>query len=840
MVVGCWAVLALAVPLAVPSLTEMAERNPIAILPADAPSTIATREMTEAFKEAGSENVLVVLLTDDNGLRKSDEQVYGTLVDRLRQDNADVVMLQDFLSTPELRQVLASQDGKAWILPVGLAGELGTPESYGAFTRVSDIVDYAVAGTSLKANLTGPAATVADLTAAGAKDRLPIELAIAVLLLLILAVIYRNPATMMLPLITIGASLLTAQGVVAAISLFTGMAISNQTIVFLSAMIAGAGTDYAVFLISRYHDYVRQGSGSVHDSDLAVQRGLVSIGRVIVASAATVGVTFLGMGFAKLGVFSTVGVALAVGIGVAFLAAVTLLPAVLVLAGRRGWVAPRSELTAGFWRRSGTRIVRRPAAYLAASLVILIALASYTGLVRFNYDDRKQLPETVESSVGYAALERHFPVNQTIPEYLLIKSPQDLRTPRALADLEQMAQRVSQLPGIALIRGVTRPTGESLEQARATYQAGEVGNQLGGASNLINGSTGDLNQLASGADQMADGLRDARGQINQAIGNVRSLIDAFATIQGQFGGDTTLGQFGDADKLVKSMRSLGDLQQRIFGNLSADFSWLDPVVASLDASPVCNASPVCIAARGQFYVLKAARDDGTLDRMVVLARQLQNAGPLDKLSTTVDGPQPDAAVGVRLSAQAGVDGCPKCPVAVHHGAEACERSGRRQPSDCRWSGIARRSDQADGSRPRPGVGLPDGHGGERNGPVNGGLQHPGPGARHRRLQEDGPTLHLAGRTLGAVLHPDRPQPLQHRGDGSGEVDPRYRQGRTTEHHAGGRIDLDIRIPRHPARHPGLLRPGHPPHRDRDRHRRATDPHAVAARGRGVRSISSGR
>ena len=632
MVIGCWAALAVALPLAVPSLTEMSERNPVAILPADAPSTATARAITQTFREAGSENVLVVLLTNDNGLGPADAKVYGTLVDRLRQDNADVVMLQDFLSTPELRQVLMSKDSKAWILPVGLAGELGTPESYDAYTRVSDIVDHAVAGTTLKANLTGPAATVADLTVAGAKDRLPIEMAIAVLLLLILAIIYRNPVTMMLPLITIGASLVTAQGVVAAISLFTGMAISNQTIVFLSAMIAGAGTDYAVFLISRYHDYVRLGD----DSDLAVRRALVSIGKVIIASAATVGVTFLGMGFAKLGVFSTVGVALAIGIGVAFLAAVTLLPAVLVLAGRRGWVKPRSERTAGFWRRSGVRIVRRPAAYLAASLVILIALASCTSLVRFNYDDRKQLPESVESSVGYAALERHFPVNQTIPEYLFIKSPHDLRTPRALADLEQMAQRVSQLPGIAMVRGVTRPTGESLEQARATYQAGEVGHQLGGASNLINESTGDLNRLASGADQLADGLGDVRGQVNQAIGNVRSLIDAFATIQGQFGGDTTLGQFGDADKLVKSMRSLGDLMQRIFGNLSADFSWLDPVVASLDASPVCNASPVCITARGQFYRLKAARDDGTLDKMIGLARQLQNAGPLEKLSTTVE------------------------------------------------------------------------------------------------------------------------------------------------------------------------------------------------------------
>ncbi|WP_242455888.1 MMPL family RND transporter [Mycolicibacterium sp. P1-18] len=620
-------------PLAVPSLTVMSERNPVAILPADAPSSTAAREITEKFKEAGSENVLVVLLTDDKGLDPADEKVYGTLVDRLRQDNADVQMIQDFVTTPELRQVLASKDGKAWILPVGLAGELGTPESYEAYTRVSDIVDHTVAGTSLTANVTGPASTVADLTIAGANDRLPIELAIAVLLLLILAVIYRNPVTMMLPLAAIGASLMTAQGAVAAISLFTGLAISNQTIVFLSAMIAGAGTDYAVFLISRYHDYVRQGD----DPLLAVRRALVSIGRVIAASAATVGVTFLGMGFAKLGVFSTVGVALAIAVAVAFLAAVTLLPAILTLAGPRGWIAPRSELTARFWRRTGVRIVRRPARALVASLVILLALAGSAGLVRFNYDDRKQLPDSVESSVGYAALERHFPVNQTIPEYLFITSPQDLRTPRALADLEQMAQRVSQIPGVAMVRGVTRPTGESLEEARATYQAGQVGNQLGGASDLISGSTGDLNRLSSGAGLMANRLGDVRGQVNQSIGSVRSLIDALATVQGQFGGGTTLGQFGDASKIIDGMRQLGQLMERSFANYNADFVWLDPVIDSLDASPVCNANPVCVTARGQFYRLRTARDDGTLDKMVALAKQLQDTGPLQKLSATVDG-----------------------------------------------------------------------------------------------------------------------------------------------------------------------------------------------------------
>ncbi len=85
------------------------------------------------------------------------------------------------------------------------------------------------------------------------------------------------------------------------------------------------------------------------------------------------------------------------------------------------------------------------------------------------------------------------------------------------------------------------------------------------------------------------------------------------------------------------MRSLGDLSDRVFGNLSVDWGWIDPVVASLDASPVCNANAACITARGEFYRLQGARDDGTLDKIVGLSKQLKNTGALDKLSTTVRG-----------------------------------------------------------------------------------------------------------------------------------------------------------------------------------------------------------
>ena len=73
-VIGCWAALAIVLPLTFPSLTQMAQQRPVAILPADAPVTVTTRQMTEAFHESGSENVLLVVLTNEKGLGPADEE----------------------------------------------------------------------------------------------------------------------------------------------------------------------------------------------------------------------------------------------------------------------------------------------------------------------------------------------------------------------------------------------------------------------------------------------------------------------------------------------------------------------------------------------------------------------------------------------------------------------------------------------------------------------------------------------------------------------------------------------------------------------------------------------
>ena len=45
--------------------------------------------------------------------------------------------VQDFLGTPQLREVLQSKDNKAWVLPVVLDGDVGSPKAGSAYQHAS-------------------------------------------------------------------------------------------------------------------------------------------------------------------------------------------------------------------------------------------------------------------------------------------------------------------------------------------------------------------------------------------------------------------------------------------------------------------------------------------------------------------------------------------------------------------------------------------------------------------------------------------------------------------------------------------------------------------------------
>ncbi|CAN7472946.1 RND family transporter [Mycolicibacterium frederiksbergense] len=651
LIIAAWLVIAGSLFAALPPLITVAQRNPPDFMPRDAAVLQTSQQMKDAFNEADATNLIAVILVNENGLTEQDEDTYRKIVENLRARSDIVVSMQDFISIKEIRPAMSSKDGKAWNLPVSLNGTMGTGVGQAAYRDAVKIIEETTAGTTLSASIVGAAATMEDVTGIALRDQLLIEVSTVVTVLLILIIVYRNLVAMVIPLLSIGISLAVAQQVVAGLGLL-GLGLAPQTIVLITGMMLGAGVDYAVFFFSRYQEFIRRGV----PTDEAIVSAMVTIGEVIAGSAGTVAITFSALSFATLSVFSSVGPALAATIFIGFLGSITLLPAFITLAGRRGWVNPRKDITGPMWRRMGVSIVRKPKLNLFGSLVVLVALAGCALLVDFNYDDRKNLPTESESNNSYKTMNAHFPASASIQQFIVVHSEtQDLRSPRALADMEQMANRISQLPDIAAVRGITRPNGEMLTEARATHQAGEVGDKLGEATTLIDENDSRLTQLSEGAHTLAAALDKIRDQVMAAAPSVRTILTSLVEIEQEYGGAATLNDIDVGARLVTVMRNLGRSMGVGLEQVVLNYTWMAPMVALLDNSPICTLDPACNAVRIDMKRIVTAYDDGTIQQLYELSKQMETTQEGDSLQRSVGGVTDNLEQALGAADQLGLD-----------------------------------------------------------------------------------------------------------------------------------------------------------------------------------------
>jgi RND superfamily putative drug exporter len=637
LVIGAWLAAAVVLALLFPQLETVVRQQSVDLLPRDVGSFQTVDRMSAAFGEQGSKTMLFVAMEDPAGLSTSARQRYEQLVARLRADTDHVLLVQDLLADPVTEAQAVSQDRKAWYLPVGVAGTLGDPTAAESVQAVRDIAAAVFAGSPTTAYVTGPPATFSDQIASAEHDLLLISIATAGLIALILLIVYRSVVTALLPLLVIGLSLAVGRGVLSALGEI-GMPVSQFTVAFMSAILLGAGTDYTVFLISRYHEQRR-----AHvPADQAVIHATASIGRVILASAATVAFAFLTMVFARLSVFAALGPACAVAVLFGFLATVTLLPPVLALAARRGIGEPKPDRTRRYWNSVAVAVVRRPVRLLIASLVILLALAAVAATMKISYDDRKGQPATTASNQGYQLLDRHFRKDIVITEFLVVQNPTDMRTGKGLADLDEMASRVAQIPGLTKVSGVTRPAGARLDQAQLSWQSGQIGDKMAGAVADGNARKDDLAKLTNGADQLAGGLarldttlRTALTPLTGILAQAQSAsihVQRFRPLLQQL--STTAPAVDQAIQSGPGLRPLAEQAQNAV-------AILDPLVGALNTSPWCATTPQCAQIRDQVQVLVTLRDSGFFTQIADLgdrynpATNATVAGTLANVQTAV-------------------------------------------------------------------------------------------------------------------------------------------------------------------------------------------------------------
>ncbi|MCE7481872.1 efflux RND transporter permease subunit [Microbacterium profundi] len=144
-----------------------------------------------------------------------------------------------------------------------------------------------------------------------------------VIALLVLIVTFRSFVVAGLPLLTamLGVGISMA-GIFAA----TAFASVSSTTPLLALMLGLAvGIDYALFIMARHQDQVRDGV----DPEESAARAVGTAGSAVVFAGITVLIALIGLGFAGIPFLTTMGIAASVAVAVAVAIAVTLTPAVL-------------------------------------------------------------------------------------------------------------------------------------------------------------------------------------------------------------------------------------------------------------------------------------------------------------------------------------------------------------------------------------------------------------------------------------------------------------------------------------------------------------------------------
>jgi RND superfamily putative drug exporter len=367
------------------------------------PAWAQSSKVTELQKDlpGADGTTAIVLYQGEKALQDSDKTFIADSQKRL----------MEFSSAPAqfAPPVVYSEDGTTALVVVPLDKTDQTEE---IATRVDDMRAAAKDGmpSGLKTYLTGPEGFQADIAGVFAGADVTLLATTGMVVILLLLITYRSPILWIFPLIVVG----TADGMsgILATRIATAFNIQlDQSVTgILSILVFGAGTDYALLLISRYREELLTTRSRFEAMAKAVQ----GAGPAILASGVTVILALLTLLLADIEGTRALGIACATGVFVAMVAALTVLPAVLLLGGRwMFWpIVPKegkpNKAENGIWAKLGRGVSVKPARVALAGGLILVALASGSFGLKSGLSSTEQFLKSPEAVVGQNVLADKF------------------------------------------------------------------------------------------------------------------------------------------------------------------------------------------------------------------------------------------------------------------------------------------------------------------------------------------------------------------------------------------------------------------------------------------------
>ncbi|WP_459976292.1 MMPL/RND family transporter, partial [Mycobacterium avium] len=515
-----WVSLVVLLSVAVPSLEEVGEEHSVSLSPNDAPSMRAMKHIGQVFKESDSDASAMIVFEGDRPLGDEPHRYYADLIKKLRVDTAHITHVQDYWGDPLTAAGAQSSDGKATYVQLNLAGNQGQVLANDSIAAVRQIIASTPAPAGIHVYVTGSTAMIADQHHVGDNSLKLVTMITLLVIVVSLFIVYRSVTTVVLVLVMVILELMAGRGVVAALGHYDLIGLSTFSVNLLTMLGIAAGTDYAIFVLGRYHEARNAGE----DRETAFYTMYRGTAHVILGSGLTIAGATYCLHFTRLPYFQTLGVPLAIGIMVAVLASLTMAPAMLVIGSRFGLFEPKRAARTRGWRRIGSAVVRWPAPILAAActlaLVGLIALPGY----KTSYNDRKFMPTNIPAMQGFAAADRHFSQARMNPEVLMVQTDQDLRNSADMLVIERIARNVFHTPGIARVQTISRPLGTPIDHTSIPYQMGMQGVAQQLTRDYMQRQMDQMLVMANQMDTMVTTMESMIGIMNEMTGVMHNLV----------------------------------------------------------------------------------------------------------------------------------------------------------------------------------------------------------------------------------------------------------------------------------------------------------------------------
>ena len=439
-IIAGWVVLAAVLVSLAPSLTSFTSAG--YGLPTSYQSTHAqTVALNEFPSVASASGILAVGATDNSVLSAADLQTIDALATEL--DNKHIESVRSVSTSP----LFLAKDQKMQLIQVSMHGQPGEDGPNAAVKALRSDTDAFLTGSGLRGQLTGSAAISVDQSSAFNRAEKIISIATVLLILILLALVFRSVIIAFLPLLVVGLVHQMAQALTACFADWFGFSVSTELAPLLIVVMFGVGTDYIVFMLFRYREQMGKGQ----DPHESLMVALCRAGEVIVSAAVTVMLAFAALLVASIGQLRSLAPGLIIGVGLMLFAALTLVPAVLSLFGTAVFwpTTPRPHDPAHRTRseRMGAAVAKRPGVVLLASVIVLVVLATGVLNLKVTYNQLAELPQSNPSTEAYNTIASAFPAGFLGPSQAFVTSSAPLDS----ADVDAVAAKLGHTQGVAQV-----------------------------------------------------------------------------------------------------------------------------------------------------------------------------------------------------------------------------------------------------------------------------------------------------------------------------------------------------------------------------------------------------